>query len=94
MGFAHFSHVKISAISAVVPENCINIDDEIQYYDNDLKKLERNKKILGLGTRHILPDGYTSDDLCEYVANKIINETKIEKNDIKILKISQFFLCF
>ena len=39
MGFAHFSHVKISAISAVVPENCINIDDEIQYYDNDLKDL-------------------------------------------------------
>ena len=54
MGFSKFEHVKISAIAGVVPEKVINIDDEIEFYNNNPKLLERNKKILGLGTRHVL----------------------------------------
>ena len=42
-----FEHVKITGITAVVPEHFINIDDEIEFFNNDLKLLERNKKILG-----------------------------------------------
>ena len=83
MGFSKFSHVKISAIAGVVPEKVINIDDEIEFYNNNPKLLERNKKILGLGTRHVLPEGYTSDDLCEDVAKKIdfIDNNKMENRD-------------
>ncbi len=85
MGFAHFSHVKISAISAVVPENCINIDDEIQYYDNDLKKLERNKKILGLGERHIIEEGMGGLDLAESAVQKLIEKCGVDISDIDAL---------
>lgn len=85
MGFSKFEHVKISAIAGVVPEKVINIDDEIEFYNNNPKLLERNKKILGLGTRHVLPEGFTSDDLCEDVAKKILTETNTNKDDIDYL---------
>lgn len=85
MGFSKFEHVKISAIAGVVPEKVINIDDEIEFYNNNPKLLERNKKILGLGTRHVVPEGVTSDDLCEGVANRIFNETNIKRNEIDVL---------
>lgn len=85
MGFSCFNHVKITGITGVVPEKIINIDDEIQYYDNDVKKLERNKKILGLGTRHVVEDGVTTVDLCEKAAKNLICESSIEANSIDAL---------
>lgn len=44
-----FEHVKITGITAVVPEHFINIDDEIEFFNNDLKLLERNKKFWDWG---------------------------------------------
>ena len=38
MSFKQFKHVKITGISTVVPEDKINIYDEVQYYDNSVKK--------------------------------------------------------
>lgn len=85
MGFSCFNHVKITGISGVVPEKVINIDDEIQYYDNDVKKLERNKKILGLGTRHVVDDGVTTVDLCEEAAKNLFSEMNINRGEIDAL---------
>ena len=67
MAFSSFNNVKVSAIQAVVPNNCLNIDDEIEYYNNDEKLLQRNKKILGLGTRYIVDEGVTLCDLSEFL---------------------------
>lgn len=63
MSKSTFNHVRISGITAVVPENFINIDDEIEFFNNDPKLLERNKKILGLGKRHVADDRTTNCDL-------------------------------
>lgn len=82
MGFSKFSHVKISAIAGVVPEKVINIDDEIEFYNNDPKLLERNKKILGLGTRHVVENNTTTVDLCEAAAIKLLREHNIDKSNI------------
>lgn len=79
MSKSNFLHAKITGIAAVVPENVINIDDEIEFYKNDEKLLQRNKKILGLGKRHIVPDGVTNADLCEAAANRLITELSVEK---------------
>lgn len=68
MSFSTFNQVKVSGIVCVVPENYINIDDEINFYGNDGKRLARNKKILGLGNRHVVSDGTTATDLCEHAA--------------------------
>lgn len=82
MSFAKFQHVKISGITTVVPEKVINIDEEIRYYHDDENLLERNKKILGLGTRHIIDGGICLSDLCEDAANKLFEKLKIDKNEI------------
>ena len=78
-----FNHVKISGITAVVPENAINIDDEIEFFNNDPKLLERNKKILGLGKRHVADDRTTNCDLCEAAAKDLIDALKIDKDTIE-----------
>lgn len=85
MGLCRFNHVKITGIKGVVPERVINIDDEIQYYDNDPKKLARNKKILGLGTRHIVDEGVTTVDLCEKAARLLFKEMNINTDNIDAL---------
>lgn len=88
MGLCRFNHVKITGIKGVVPERVINIDDEIQYYDNDPKKLARNKKILGLGTRHVVDDGVTSADLCEEAARLLFKEMNINTDEIDTLIVA------
>lgn len=80
-----FSHVKISGITAVVPEHFINIDDEIEFFNNDPKLLERNKKILGLGTRYVADERTTNCDLCEAAARDLIEKLKINKETIDAL---------
>lgn len=88
MGLCRFNHVKITGIKGVLPERVINIDDEIQYYDNDPKKLARNKKILGLGTRHVVDDGVTSVDLCEEAARLLFKEMNINTDEIDALIVA------
>ena len=80
-----FKHVKISGINAIIPSKCINIDDEIEFYKNDAKLLERNKKILGLGKRYVVDNGTTTADLCEAAANNLIDEMNIDKATIDSL---------
>src|SRR5574344_1211845 len=82
MPFSKFSHVKVSAISAVVPENFINIDDEIKFYKNDTALLERNKKILGLGKRHVADERTSNTDLCEAAALDLIEKLNLSKDKI------------
>lgn len=85
MGFSQFSHIKISGITAVVPEHFINIDDEIEFFNNDPKLLERNKKILGLGKRHVADDRTTNCDLCEAAARDLIDALNVDKDTIDAL---------
>lgn len=77
-----FKHVRVSGITAVVPEQVINIDDEIAFFNNDAKLLERNKKILGLGTRHVADDRTTNADLCEAAANDLVAMLGIDRETI------------
>jgi 3-oxoacyl-[acyl-carrier-protein] synthase-3 len=85
MANSKFQHVKLSGITAVVPEHVVNIDDEIAFFNNDLKLLERNKKILGLGTRHVADDRTTNADLCEAAANDLIAKLGLDKDSIDAL---------
>ncbi len=82
MSFSSFKHAKIKGILTVLPDRCIHIDDEIRFYDNDPKKLARNKKILGLGDRYVLPQGLTCLDLCEEAAKRLITDLKLNKDEI------------
>lgn len=39
-----FSHITIKGIKTLIPERYIDIDDEIEYFENNPKKLARAKK--------------------------------------------------
>ena len=83
-----FRHVRVVGITAVVPENCINIDDEIEFFNNDPKLLERNKKILGLGKRHVIDERTNFSDLCESAVNRLIQGLNVGKESIDTLLVS------
>ncbi len=85
MSLSHFKRAQVSGIVCVLPERHINIDDEIAFYHHDANKLKRNKKILGLGTRHIVPEGMTASDLCEQAARILIDEMGLDKQEIDTL---------
>ena len=63
MAKSTFKRARITGITAVVPEKCIDIDDEVEFFNNDRSLLERNKKILGLGTRHVVDEEVAVSDL-------------------------------
>lgn len=67
-----FLHVNFDGIAAVVPPRYISIDDEINFFQNDPKKLLRAKKMVGYGTRHVVDSGVTVVDLCEAAARNLM----------------------
>ena len=85
MSKVKFNNVKIKAIKTVVPKDVINIDDEIEYFDNSEKKLNRAKKMLGFGKRHVTGKNTTPSDLCYEAAKQLIEELNIDKNSIDCL---------
>lgn len=80
-----FTHTKVKGIVSVIPENFIQIDDEIIFFANSQKKLDRAKKIVGFGKRHIVPDGITVVDLCEAAGNKLLSSMNIAPVSIDAL---------
>lgn len=70
MAVSQFKHVKISGISVVVPEKEINIYDEVQYYNNSIKKIDRMRKMVGFWKRRVADDTTTPADLAFNVKPK------------------------
>ena len=85
MARSTFRHVRMTGITAVVPENVVNIDDEIEFFNNDRALLERNKKILGLGTRHVVDDGVAVSDLLAAAADRLFEGMKSDRSTIDAL---------
>ena len=81
---AKFSHVKLSGICTVIPERKIDIDDEVQYY-TDISKIERLKNVVGVHYRAVVGDNITPADLMEDVANRLLDDMKVERNSVDAL---------
>lgn len=85
MTVSSFEHVRICGIKTVIPEHFIDIDDELQYFDNNPKKLARAKKMMGYGRRYIADDNTTVTDMAVDAAEKLITEMKIDRSEIDLL---------
>lgn len=85
MATASFQNTRMIGIKTVVPEHCIHIDDELQYFDNNPKKLARAKKMMGYGRRYIADDNTTVTDMAVDAAEKLVTEMKIDRNEIDLL---------
>ena len=85
MTLSQYKHVIIKGISAVVPQREINIYDEAQYYENNIKKIDRMRKIAGFYKRRIVEEGTTASDLSIQAAEILINGLHINKSNIEAL---------
>ena len=82
MSTSFFKHVKMIGVKTSIPEKYIDIDDELQFFDNNPKKLARQKKMIGYGRRY-LADEYTSvTDLAVDAAEKLLRELSIPPEDV------------
>jgi 3-oxoacyl-[acyl-carrier-protein] synthase-3 len=63
-----FSQAAIRGISAVVPPQEIRLEDELEYFDGDIKKAQRMTKIAGLDRRRVAEPGILPSDLCRQAA--------------------------
>lgn len=83
MAVSQFNHVKISGIDYIIPNNiCRNVDDYLHFFDNNPKKLQRAKKMIGYGTRYGVTKGVTTVDLCINSAKSLIEQMNIDKSTI------------
>ena len=85
MSVSHFKHVKIAGMKTSIPEHFIDIDDELQYFDNNPKKLARQKKMIGYGRRYIADDRTTVTDLACDAARKLMDAMSIRPEDVGML---------
>ena len=85
MAKSKFEHVKIKGIKTVIPENYIDIDDELNFFDNNPKKLARAKKMMGYGRRYIADENTTVVDLAVYAAEKLFLEMNYNRKEIDLL---------
>lgn len=85
MPLSKFCHVNISGISVVVPEKEISIYDEAQYYNNNIKKIDRMRKMVGFHKRRVADKSSTALDFAYNAAKNLIEETKIDVSTIDAL---------
>ena len=85
MTVSSFSHVRICGMKTVIPEHFIDIDNELQYFDNNPKKLARAKKMMGYGRRYIADDDTTVTDMAVDAAEKLLTEMNINRDGIDLL---------
>ena len=80
-----FRHVRLQGLVTVVPSNKNNIEDELEFFGGDIKKLARARRALGYGTRHVVKEGVTALDLCEHAARHLLRELRVDGIDVDTL---------
>lgn len=85
MGLFKFENVKITGLETVVPEKEINIYDEVEYYNNSIKKIDRMRKMVGFYKRRVADNTTTASDLAIQAAQNLFEQMKIDKSTIDAL---------
>ncbi|MBQ9405734.1 MAG: ketoacyl-ACP synthase III [Desulfovibrio sp.] len=80
-----FRHVQVRGLVVTVPEQCIDIRDELEFFGNDPRKLKRAMNMVGYGTRRVVEHGVTALDLCEHAARHLLRDMAEEAQGIDTL---------
>lgn len=83
-------NVKIRGMAATLGEIYHDFSKEPEYYNNDLKQLEKLKKMIGFGGRYWAKDTTTTLDLCLDATQKLLKELNIDASSIDaIVSVTQ-----
>lgn len=76
---------KISGILAVVPQNEVKFDDEVENYNFSVKQSMKLKKIMGYDKHRIVTEGTCVSDLAVFGLKYLLEEGLIHKDEIDAL---------
>lgn len=83
-------NVKVAGVATTVPKNSLTIRNNSSIYNGDKKKLEKAIALTGFESRRIASHSMCSSDLCFDSAQKLIEDLKINRDDIStIIFLSQ-----
>lgn len=85
MAFSTFTHARVSGISCVVPKKEIRLEDELRYFNGDIKKVRRTTKMIGIDCRRVADAGVTAADLCQQAAENLLDGMGIARESIDAL---------
>jgi 3-oxoacyl-[acyl-carrier-protein] synthase III len=85
MANSTFHHAKIGAISAVVPQNEIRLEDELEYFGGDIKKARRVTKMVGIDRRRVAEPGVLPSDLCRQAAENLFAGCALDVSTVDAL---------
>lgn len=83
MAFLKIDNVKISGIAACVPPK--RVDNSESNLIDDKDELKKYIDVTGVRYRYVAEDGICSSDLCKAAADRLIEETGIDKSEIGCL---------
>ena len=90
MSTSRFNHVRVAGVKTSIPEHFIDVDDELQYFGNNPKRLERQKKMIGYGRRYLADEYTTVTDLAVDAAEKLLKEMNVSHETIEaVLFVNQ-----
>ena len=85
MNRSSLPHVRLCAVYSAVPEKEIAIEDELEYYDNSLKKADRARAMIGMDKRRIAWPDLTAADLCKAAAERLLCDAQANRSEIDAL---------
>lgn len=85
MSKSTFKHVKVLGVKTSLPERYIDIDDELQYFGGNQKKLDRQKKMIGYGRRYLADELTTVTDLAIDASEKLLAEMNLKADEVESL---------
>ena len=78
-----FSNIGITGLAAAVPKNTIDNYKYTQFFDEEDVKEIVDK--VGIKERRFAPEGMCASDLCFAAAEQLIQDMKINKEEIDLL---------
>ena len=85
MGESFFKHVRVKGYMVVLPQDYIDIDDELQYFDGNPKKLARQKKMIGFGRRYVADELTTVTDMAEVASRRLLSGLDVDTQSVEAL---------
>ncbi len=85
MSLTSFSHCKVLGINCIVPYKQHCIDNDLDAFLGDERKLLRYKKMLGLGTRHVLSPNETPYDLGLEAGRRLLQDLALDPSSFDAL---------
>ena len=77
--------VRISGLASVVPSGVITIEEEASFFGNDVARIERLKRDIGIRERHVTLKEECTSDLCEHAARFLLSKLSYSRTDIDSL---------